>query len=150
MAHSFIANRIHVIFSTKGRENLIREEIEQRLWKFITSISLERKIQILAVGGIENHIHALIAPPSDMPLAKAVQSIKGVSSKWMNDEFFRDRSFGWQQGYAAFGVSHSLIPKTIEYIRNQREHHKKRRFEDEILEFLEKNGIQFNQEDVFG
>jgi REP element-mobilizing transposase RayT len=150
MAHSFIAYRIHVIFSTKDRQDLIRPEIEQRLWKFMTSVAQERKIQVLAVGGIENHIHALIAPPADMPLAKAVQSIKGISSKWMNDEFFPDREFGWQQGYAAFGVSHSLITKTVEYIRNQSEHHKKSRYEDEIIEFLERNGIEFQKEDVFG
>ena len=85
-----------------------------------------------------------------MALAKAVQSLKGVSSKWMNDEFFPNREFGWQQGYAAFGVSNSLIPKTVEYIHNQRQHHKKRRYEDEIIEFLQKNGIEFKKEDVFG
>jgi REP element-mobilizing transposase RayT len=150
MAHSFIANRIHVIFSTKDRRNLIPPEIEQRLWRFMSSVAQERKIQVLAIGGIENHIHALIAPPADMAIAKAVQSIKGVSSKWMNDEFFPNREFGWQQGYAAFGVSHSLIPKTVEYIQHQREHHTKRKFEDEILEFLERNGVEFNKDDVFG
>src|SRR5438046_5913487 len=113
MSYSFFPTLIHVIFSTKDLLNLIRPKIEQRLWKFMTSVAMERKIQVLAMGGIENHIHALIAPPADMALAKAVQSIKGVSSKWMNDEFFPSREFGWQQRYAAFSVSNSLISKTV-------------------------------------
>jgi REP element-mobilizing transposase RayT len=91
MAHSFVNNNLHCVFSAKERLNLIRPEFQERLWKLIVSVAVERGMRVPAIGGVENHIHILLFVPAVMPLAKAIQSIKGVSSKWINEKF-RGRS----------------------------------------------------------
>ena len=84
-----------------------------------------------------------------MSFAKAVQLIKGVSSKWVHDTFPNQKKFGWQEGYGAFSVSPSQAPKTIAYINNQKEHHRRKSFQEEFLELLKKHGIEFDSRYVF-
>lgn len=84
-----------------------------------------------------------------MSFAKAVQLIKGGSSKWVHDTFPRQEKFQWQEGYGAFSVSSSQVPKTIAYINNQKEHHRKRTFKEEFLELLNKHGIEYDARYVF-
>jgi REP element-mobilizing transposase RayT len=71
----------------------------------------------LVVNGVTDHVHALIALPSTMAIAKAVQLLKGGSSKWSHDTFPEHRTFAWQEGYGAFSVSVSQLDKTIAYIQ---------------------------------
>ena len=82
-----------------------------------------------------------------MPLAKAIQTLKGISSKWMNEQ---KRGFAWQEGYGAFSVSSSQIEATVRYIERQPEHHRKRSFDDELVAFLRKNGVPYDPTFVFG
>jgi hypothetical protein len=84
-----------------------------------------------------------------MSFAKAVQLIKGGSSKWINDTFQRPKKFEWQEGYGALSVSASQVPKTIAYINNQKEHHRKKTFQEEFLELLTNHGIEYDQRYVF-
>jgi REP element-mobilizing transposase RayT len=106
-------------------------------------------MKALAIGGTRDHVHALLSLPGMMSFAKAVQLIKGGSSKWINDTFCGQRKFAWQEGYGAFSVSASQVPKTIAYINNQKEHHRKKSFEEEFLELLERHGIEYDQHYVF-
>ena len=78
-------------------------------------------------------------------IAKAMQLIKGGSSKWVHESFPEHRLFGWQVKYGAFGVSVSLLDKTIQYIRNQAEHHRKMTFQEEFLALLKKHGIAYDE-----
>ncbi len=94
-------------------------------------------------------MHALLSLPGMMSFAKAVQLVKGGSSKWINDTCPRQKKFEWQEGYGAFSVSASQVPKTIAYINNQREHHRKKTFQEEFLELLTKHGIDYDQRYVF-
>ena len=148
MPHALVNNRVHVIFSTKGRQKLIPEDTQPRLWAFMGGIARKNGFTAVAVGGTHDHAHALLAIPATMPLAKAVQLIKGGSSKWCNENL--PRRFAWQQGYAALSVSASQKDAVVHYIHNQREHHAKRTFEDELLELLKKSEIDFDPNDVFG
>jgi REP element-mobilizing transposase RayT len=106
-------------------------------------------MKALAIGGTTDHMHALLSLPGMMSFAKAVQSIKGGSSKWINDTFPGRKKFEWQEGYGAFSVSASQVPKTIAYINNQKEHHRKKTFQEEFLELLTKHGIEYDQRYVF-
>ena len=99
---------------------------------------------------MEDHIHILVAIPATMAVAKAVQSIKGVSSKWIHEEFPEQKKFAWQAGYGAFSVSRSRLEATAAYIRNQREHHREKSFEQEFVLLLKKHGIEFDPKYVFG
>ena len=107
MSHTYTANRLHVVFSTKNRRDLISQELQPRLWAYMAEVGRNRAIRVLAVGGIANHAHVLLSLPPVMPLAKAVQTLKGISSKWMNE--IGRGGFAWQEGYAAFSVSQSQI-----------------------------------------
>jgi hypothetical protein len=84
-----------------------------------------------------------------MSFAKAVQLLKGGSSKWVHDNFQKFRKFEWQEGYGAFSVSASQVPKTIAYINNQKEHHRKKTFQEEFLELLKKHGIEYDPRYIF-
>jgi REP element-mobilizing transposase RayT len=106
-------------------------------------------MKALAIGGTTDHLHALLSLPGMMSFAKAVQLIKGGSSKWINDSFPGPKKFEWQEGYGAFSVSVSQVPKTIAYINNQKEHHRKKSFQEEFLELLRKHGIEYDQRYVF-
>ena len=105
-------------------------------------------MKALAVGGTDNHVHVLLTLPSIISIAHAVQLIKGGSSKWMHDE--HHVPCNWQEGYGAFTIGASQIPKTIQYIQSQPEHHLKVSFEDEFLAFLRKNGIDYDPKFVLG
>ena len=85
-----------------------------------------------------------------MEIAKAMQLIKGGSSKWVHDEFPDKRSFEWQEGYGAFSVSESAREEIIQYIAHQEEHHKTKTFQEEYVAFLKKNAIEYDERYVWG
>lgn len=90
-----------------------------------------------------------IIPPS-MPLAKAVQAVKGCSSKWLNDTNATGDNFAWQEGYGSFSVSASQTAGVIRYIESQAAHHAKRSFEEEFLALLKRHGIPYDPAHVLG
>lgn len=148
MPHALVHNRVHIIFSTKAREKSIPEESRSRLWAFMGGIARKNGFTALMVGGFADHAHALLEVPTTMPLAKAVQLIKGGSSKWCNQNF--TRRFAWQEGYYGVSVSPSHKAAVVRYIQNQEQHHAKHTFEDELMELLNKSGTRFDPDDVLG
>lgn len=149
MPHSYVSNLMHCIFSTKDRMPLIDAELESRLWPYMGGIARRHKMRALAIGGTTDHVHTLLSMPATMDVAKAVQLIKGGSSKWVHDTFARYREFAWQDGYGAFSVSASQADKTTAYINGQKEHHRKRTFEEEFVEFLDKHGVEYDRRYAF-
>lgn len=149
MSHSYVSNLMHCTFSTKNRQRVIDANLESRLWPYIGGIARENRMKALAIGGTMDHLHALLSLPGMMSFSKAVQLIKGGSSKWINDTFSGVRKFEWQEGYGAFSVSASQVPKTVAYINNQKEHHRKKTFQEEFLELLEKHGIEYDRRFIF-
>jgi putative transposase len=150
MSHTYSSARIHVVFSTKARQKRLREELQPKLWAYIAGIARNHKFEAIKIGGVEDHCHALILLPAAMPLSKAVQTLKGCSSKWLNDTGVAGNNFAWQEGYGAFSVSASPTAGVIEYIRNQPEHRKKRNYEEEFLELLKRYGIAYEPAHVLG
>jgi len=142
MSHTYVSQLVHIVFSTKGRSNQIPEEIQQRLWSFLGGIARKNGSKAIAIGGTKNHAHILLSLPATIALSKAVQLLKGGSSKWLNEH--NETRFEWQQGYGAFSVSISQQPQTIEYINSQPEHHQKRNFDQEFVAFLKKHNIEYD------
>ena len=148
MSHTYVSDLVHCVFSTKNRRNIILPETQPDLWAFLGGIARKNKFKALMVGGTENHVHALLSLPSDIPLAKAMQLIKGASSRWMNEN--HTKGFAWQEGYGAFTVGISQKAHTIAYIRGQAEHHRKRSFDQEFIAFLKKHEIEYDPRYVLG
>jgi putative transposase len=146
MSHTYIANFVHCVFSTKNRQNLIPAELQPKLWAYFIGIARNLNITMVAVGGTANHVHISIAPPPTMPLAVAIQKLKANSSRWLGEQGV---NFEWQKGYGAFSVSASLVEMVKNYIRRQEQHHQKRTFEEEFLALLKKSGVACDAEHIF-
>ena len=110
-SHTYVSDLVHCVFSTKLRRNLIQPEVQSDLWSFLGGIARKNKFKALTVGGTANHVYILLSLPADMALAKAMQLIKGASSRWMNES--HTRNFAWQEGYGAFTVGISQKAHTI-------------------------------------
>ena len=149
MSHSFISQLSHCVFSTKERRPMITPELQPRLFQYIGGIARENKIKLLAAGGVDDHVHLLISMPSTISISKAMQLIKGGSSKWIHETFSEHRLFEWQEGYGAFSIGISDVERTTEYINHQPEHHKKMDFKTEFLAFLKKHEIEYDERYIF-
>ena len=145
MANTFTSLHYHVVFSTKQREPWIRQKFEQRIWEYLGGIARTNGMTALCVGGVEDHMHILLELHPTMAVSKAMQLLKGGSSKWIHDTFPELAGFGWQDGYGAFTVSQSALADTKRYIQLQREHHQGRTFQDEYRAFLRKHGIEYDE-----
>ena len=145
MANTYTSLHYHGIFSTKNREPWLQAEIEQRVWALIGGIVRAHRMTALQVSGIEDHIHALVTAPPTIAPFQIAQYLKGDSSKWIHEEFLALQNFRWQDGYGAFTVSKSNVPEVISYIQNQREHQRKKTFQEEYRDFLHKNGIEYDE-----
>jgi REP element-mobilizing transposase RayT len=117
MANTYTSLHYHIIFSTKNREPWLVTDMEQRVWAFIGGIARAHRMTALQVGGVEDHVHALVTAPPTIAPAQIAQYLKGDSSKWIHEEFRSLRNFGWQDGYGGFTVSKSKIPKVIVTLR---------------------------------
>jgi len=136
---------MHCVFSTKERRRLIIPELQARLYPYLGGIARENKMKALSIGGVEDHVHALLSIPSTISVAKAVQLLKGNSSKWIHETFPNLRLFEWQEGYGAFSISVSGLEDTKRYIQYQKQHHANLSFKEELIVFLEKHGIEYEK-----
>lgn len=141
MSHRYASILVHCVFSTKNRQPVIPESMKTKLWAYMGGIARTNKFKALAIGGMPDHIHALLSIPATIAVAKALQLVKGGSSKWMNDHLPR-RSFAWQDSYGAFSIGISQVEGTIRYINNQEKHHARTSFRDEFKRFLKAHGME--------
>ena len=102
-------------------------------------------MKALTVGGVADHVHLLVSLPATLSVAKAIQLLKGNSSKWIHETFPKQTDFAWQEGYGAFSIGVSGIEATVKYIRNQEEHHKHRTFREEVAAMLRKHGLDYDE-----
>ena len=147
---SYVCSYAHCVFSTKDRRPFITPPLRDRLWPYLGGIARENKMVALAVGGVEDHAHILLSLPATISVSKAVQLIKGGSSKWIHDTFPEHRLFSWQEGYGAFSIGISDVDRTVAYIQTQAEHHRKKDFQAEFLSFLKKHDIEYDERYIWG
>jgi putative transposase len=142
--HSSSSSLFHCVFSTQKREPSLTREIRKRLYPYLGGIARQNGMRALAIGGVSDHVHLLLSLPATMPLSKAMQLMKGNSSKWIHQTFPALRGFSWQKGYGAFSIGISGIEETCAYIRGQEEHHRTRTYLEEVIMFLQRHGLQFD------
>lgn len=144
MAGTFSNLLYHVIFSTKNRAPLITDQIREPLYEYIGGIIRAEGGTLLEIGGVADHVHILTRLKPTLAVADAVRLVKSNSSKWLNQGAVGD-NFRWQAGYGAFTAGKSMVGEISRYILTQEEHHRKRTFKEEFLEFLEKNDVDYDK-----
>jgi putative transposase len=134
----------HLIFATKNREPYLRQEWRAKLHEYLggTVRGLDGHPQ--GIGGVADHVHLLVALKATHCLSHFMRELKKASTAWIR-ETFHAPGFSWQEGYAAFTVSASVREAVKAYIANQEEHHRKRSFREELIDFLTKSGIGFDE-----
>ena len=139
---------IHIIFAVKGRESLIRQEWEENLYKYITGVVQNKGHKMIAINGVQDHIHILIGQNAIESLSELVREVKKVSSVFIKEKGYSKR-FYWQSGYGAFSCSRSSLDQVIAYIDRQKEHHSTKSFREEYRAFLERYGIDYDERYLF-
>ena len=149
MPGTFSQIYIQIVFAVKGRDSLINAAWEEELYKYITGIVRNKEQKMLAINGMPDHIHFFIGMKPSCCLSDLVREVKKSSNDFIKEKKFTKFKFQWQEGYGAFSYSYSNLNNVINYIMNQKEHHKKKTFKEEYLEFLQKFEIEFKDEYLF-
>lgn len=140
---------LHIIFSTKDREPWLDSHVRPRIHAYLAAICRELGAEFVHIGGVADHVHIVTSLPRTVSQSELVEKIKKASSKWVKTLDARFRGFFWQRGYGAFSVSPSQLEAVLQYVNDQREHHRKRTFQEEYRELLRKHGVQFDERYVW-
>ena len=149
MPNTYTQLLTQLVFAVKGRQNLIEEPIRERVEKFICGTATTRKHKPLAIYCMSDHLHFLIGLNPDQSIADLVKEIKIAANSFINDNRLTKQHFNWQEGYGAFSYSRSALDKVVKYILNQKDHHKKKTFKEEYIDFLVKFGVEYDQKYLF-
>ena len=149
MANTYTQLYFHIVFAVKGRQNHISKKWKDELYKYITGIVTNRNQKMMIINGMPDHIHILVGTKPNCNLSDLVRDIKANASKWINEKKFINGKFEWQTGFGAFTIGQSQIPKILNYIKAQEEHHKKKSFKEEYIDFLNAYQIDYKNEYLF-
>ncbi|HMQ80707.1 MAG TPA: IS200/IS605 family transposase [Ignavibacteria bacterium] len=149
MPNTFTQLYIHIVFAVKSRNALINRSWEDKLYKYITGTVQKMGQKMLRINGMPDHIHFLIGLKPDIAISVLVREVKKSSSSYIKEEGLTKYSFNWQSGFGAFSVSLSQLDKVINYIINQKEHHRKRTFKEEYIELLRKYEVEYDEKYLF-
>jgi REP element-mobilizing transposase RayT len=149
MGHTYTSLLTHVIFSTKDRAPSLEADIREEIEKYVCGVARNLGARTLAINSVADHAHMLIQMPATTSVADIVSRLKSNSSRFVHAKWPRQSKFAWQQGYGAFSVSRSGVDDVVRYIATQEEHHRKRTFQEEYLEFLERYEIGYDERYVW-
>ena len=149
MANTYTQIHIQVIFAVQNRQALIQKAWKEELYKYMTGIVQNNNHKMLQINGMPDHIHFLVGLRPSQSLSDLMKVVKGDSSEWVNKKKFAKYRFSWQAGYGAFSYAKSQVPKVIEYIQNQEEHHRKKTFMEEYIAFLDDFEIEYDERFIF-
>jgi REP element-mobilizing transposase RayT len=142
MPNSYTKIWIHAIWATKERAPFIHSDIESKIYQYILEQLREQGCPVRIVNGMPDHIHCLFLLSREKSIAEVIKQIKGSSSYFINQNNLTTEKFSWQTGYASYSVSESVVENVFQYIKNQKQHHQKKTFQQEHDAFLKLNAIQ--------
>ena len=144
MANTYTQIYMHIVFAVKGRASLIQPSFEDEMYKYICGACHNRKHHVRAINGTKDHIHILVGMHPAESVSALVQSIKIETSKWLHIKH-NIKEFAWQSGFAAFSYSKAFLPQVENYIANQKEHHHKQTFKEELEAIFHLAEIDYNE-----
>jgi putative transposase len=140
----------HIVYSTKGRRAMLAEDEMARLCEYTVGVIRNLESVLHIANGPADHIHLVVSIAPTISLADFVRTVKTNSSRWIHEAYPQLHDFAWQDGYAAFTVSYSGLEKVIAYVRGQQEHHRKLSFEEELIQFLKKHEVEYDERYIAG
>ncbi|MCC7150041.1 MAG: IS200/IS605 family transposase [Saprospiraceae bacterium] len=140
---------IQYVFAVKYRQNLLHKSWREELFKYMAGIIREKGQKPIIVNGVEDHVHIFVGLKPAMSISSLIRDVKNNSTNFINDRGLVKGKFSWQEGYGAFSYAQSQISNVFRYIENQEEHHRKRTFKDEYLDFLKKFEIEYDEKYLF-
>jgi len=149
MAGTYSQIYVQVVIVVKGRENVLRKEFRDELFKYITGIIAAKGQKAIIVNGVFDHVHCFIGLQPSIALSDLVRDIKNNSSRFINEKRWMRGKFQWQTGYGAFSYSHSQIGRVYNYILNQEKHHASKSFREEYVEILSNYEVDYKPEYLF-
>ena len=149
MANTYSQIHVQAVFAVEGRSSLIRHDWKEELFKYITGIFRNQNQKLLAIGGVEDHIHLLFGIRPNLAISDLVRDVKANSSSFINENGFVRGKFRWQEGFGAFSYSRSQIDAVAKYVLNQEKHHARRSFKDEYIRLLDKFEVEYEDRYLF-
>lgn len=145
MAQSLSKVYVHITFSTKNRQHLIKNQVKESLFEYLGGICKGLACNPLKIGGYTDHVHVLCLLSKKITQIKLLEELKKQSSKWIKTKGKEYANFYWQDGYGIFSVNPQEVDKVVYYIMNQHEHHKKQSFKNELRALLNKYKVEYNE-----
>jgi REP element-mobilizing transposase RayT len=139
----------HIVFSTKERRRWLTPQVLPRVCQYMGGIARNLKSQLLLADGCEDHVHLVAIAHPTLAIADFVGKVKANCTGWVHEAFGELTAFCWQEGYAAFTVSASVLPRVKAYVASQQEHHRKMSFQEELIALLDKHGIEYKEEHLW-
>lgn len=149
MPGTFSQLYVQFIFAVKGRENLLKKEWRDDVFKYISGIIKGKNQKPIIVNGVSDHVHVFVGIKPSICPADLIRDIKNNSSNFINNQKYLRSKFKWQNGYGAFSYSHSQLDHVYQYILNQEKHHQKVPLKGEYLDFLTKFEIDHDEKYLF-
>ena len=149
MANTYTQIYLQIIFAVKGRQSLLPKSNNDELQKYITGIIKNNGQKLLAINNMPDHIHIFIGFGTTITISDLLRDIKANSSRFINEKRWFPGRFEWQKGYGAFSYSRSQLDNVVKYVMNQQQHHKRRTFREEYIDFLQKFEVEYNPKYLF-
>lgn len=149
MANTYSSFFVQTIFAVKYRNALIQKEWKSEFFSIIGNLINETDCKVFIVNGVSDHVHCLFGFKPIHSISKVMQSVKGKSSKWLNESNHLKSRFEWQDGFGAFTYSHGQVNQVYKYIKNQEIHHKKVSFSEEYEKMLIKYHVDYKEQYIF-
>lgn len=149
MAGTFTQIYLQTVFAVKGRANLLQKPWRDEVFKYIAGIIKNKGQKPIIVNGVADHAHLFFGLKPSMAVSDLIRDVKNNTSNFINEQGWVKGRFAWQEGYGAFSYGHSQIKRVYNYILHQEEHHRKKTFREEYLEFLEKFQIPYENRFLF-
>ncbi|PYJ61625.1 MAG: IS200/IS605 family transposase [Verrucomicrobia bacterium] len=149
MANTYTQIYLHVVFAVSGCACVISCAHREELQKYITGMVTRQRQKLIAVYCMPDHTHALLGLKPNIAPSDLIGDIKTGSTNHINEQRWIGCRFSWQKGYGAFSVSHSHLDRVANYIRTQEAHHRRKSFQQEYVEFLERHQVRYDQCYIF-
>lgn len=149
MAGTYSQIYIHLVFAVKGRRNLMLPSFEEEVYQYMAGIIRNKEQKPISINGMPDHVHLLVGLKPAMRISDLVRDVKNNTTNFINDRKWLQQDFAWQEGYGAFSYAESNFGKVADYIRNQKQHHARKTFQQEYQMFLKKFNISYQSAYLF-